>query len=225
MIANPSVVISSVADNAGNSWYHPAGGGNQPTAQCAASDSVAGSVDCAFVLSASAGVTTVTFTFSGTSGGASVTIYEVPYTNGPLGFELPYALDRTTAAATVLAPTLNLRGTNDFIVLGINASQSVSTIGGGYLFRGNSAYLANSTNGTAPAWTLGAAGVAAVSAIAFGESCDAVPGLSNSMARIHQGTYRRMCPACQRSSHGFALIDGEDTNGSLRFRRCAGTVL
>ncbi len=43
------------------SWYHPAGGGGQPTAQCFASDNVAGSVDCAFVLSAAGGVTTVTF--------------------------------------------------------------------------------------------------------------------------------------------------------------------
>src|SRR5689334_14668272 len=46
-------------------WYHPAGGGAQARAQCAASDSAAGSIDCVYVLVSTPGSTAVTFRFSG----------------------------------------------------------------------------------------------------------------------------------------------------------------
>ena len=178
-MANSGVAIASVSDNVGNTWYHPAGGGEQPSAQCAASDSTAGSIDCAFVLSATAGVTSVSFSFSANSGGAVVSVYEVAYTNGPLGYELPYAIDQSASSVQQPGPTLNLRSANDFIIQGIKTLPAVNAINGGYVLAGSTAYLANSTNGTAPQWTLSSASTAAVSAIAFAESFGVVPGLND----------------------------------------------
>jgi hypothetical protein len=161
-------------------WYHPAGGGGQSTAQCAGSDSIAGSADCAYILVSTSGATTVSFTFSGTTGGATCYVIEVPYTAGPIQAELPMEVDRP-ASTSISGATLWLGGANDFVLQAIRAAHSVTAVGGGYAISGSGpaiAYLSNTTSGTAPAWTQSALGPAAVFAIAFAEYIPVTGGLS-----------------------------------------------
>ena len=164
------------------SWYRPSGGG-RPWKTCSASDSTAGSIDCAFVYSSTAGSTTVTVTYSGLTGGARVFFYEVSYTNGPIAMDVnPIAQDLTPSGSTTPGVSLNLTGSNDFIVQGINGQNLVSSVKGGYMAtssgRSAATYLANTTTGTAPTWMQSSSPAhAAVSGISFAEAAGVVTAL------------------------------------------------
>jgi Glycosyl hydrolases family 16 len=196
MSPNAGVSITSASDNAGDTLYHPAGGGGQATASCQASDSSAGSVDCALIYSVSGGATSVTLNFSGSPGSATVRVYELPYTNGPIGYELPYAVDDSSSGTSQSAPTLNLRQSNDIIFQVAQCSQSISNITGGYTRSGSSAYLLNTTSGAAPTWTLSSGGTCAVAAIAFGEQYGVVSGLNTEWIAFNRGGYSSASNAC-----------------------------
>lgn len=164
-------------------WYRPSGGGGQPLKGCSASDSTAGSIDCAFLYSSTAGSTTVTVTYSGVTGGAKVFFYEVPYSNGPIAMDVyPGARDQTPSGSTTNGIGLNLTGRNDFIVQGINGENTIASINSGYTILKNgssaAAYLSNTTSGTAPIWVSSSGAHGAVSGIAFTEATGVVPGLS-----------------------------------------------
>ncbi len=161
-------------------WYHPAGGGAQATAQCAASDSRAGSADCVYVLVSTSGAATITFAFSGTTGGATCYVLEVPYTAGPIQAELPMEADRS-AGTSISGPALWLGGANDFVVQAIEATHSITAVGRGYTISGSGpaiAYRSNTTSGAPPIWSQSARGTAAVSAIAFAEYIPVTGGLN-----------------------------------------------
>jgi hypothetical protein len=150
-------------------WYHPAGGGEQAAATCAASGS-AGSIDCAYVLVSTPGATTVTATFSGTTGGATVYVEEVSYINGPIQAELPIASYQAPGGTILPGSPLWIGGANDIIFQAIQPNQPISAIGGGFTLSGNIAYLENTTTGTAPTWTESSSGAAAaIVGIAFQE--------------------------------------------------------
>jgi len=154
-----NITIANVTGGAAGSfnsgptgWYHPSGGAGDGDAnvQLAASNPAVGSIDAAYVLSSTAGSTTVTFTLSGTATSPNCWVYEVSYTNGPIQVEVPFAYSQTGGVA------MTLQGTNDLIIQAINPSSSVSSINDGYTINTetNTAYLENKTNGSAPAWSL-----------------------------------------------------------------------
>ena len=188
---NQNVTITRVAGGAAGafnsatptSWYHPSGGG-RPSKSCSASDSVAGSVDCAFVYSSTAGATTVTVTYSGPTGGAKVFLYEVSYTNGPIAMDVnPTSQDQMPSGSRTEGVGLNLTGSNDLVVQAINGQNPLASINGRYIATSSqnsaTAYLANTTAGAAPAWTQSRAPAhAAVSAISFTEAAGVVSGLN-----------------------------------------------
>jgi len=172
-------------------WYHPAGGGAQATAQCAAFDSLAGSVDCVYVLASTSGSASVTFTFSTVTGGAKCYVIEVPYTAGPIQAELPMGADRS-ADTSISGAALWLGGANDFVVQAIQAAHAITAVGGGYTLSGSGpaiAYRSNTTSGAPPTWSQTARGTAAVSGIAFAEYIPVAGGLNPQWIIYHRSGY------------------------------------
>jgi hypothetical protein len=161
---------STGAFNSGpQAWYHPGGQGGDANVQLSASNSTVGSIDAAYVLSSTSGSTTVTFTLSASATSPKAWIYEVSYSNGPVQIEVPFAFSQTGG----VAPTI--MGANDFIIQAINPSSAVTSINQGYTISGDTAYLANSTNGNSPTWSA-APSSAVVNVAAFMEF-DNPPGL------------------------------------------------
>jgi hypothetical protein len=151
---------STGALNSGpGAWYHPADGGGQgATASCNPSGAGSNSADCAYVLTSTAGSTTITFTLSGVPTGSTCWVYEVPYGNNPIQAELPISAYQTPSGTTTTGAALWLSGANDIIFQAISPAQFVTAISGGYTISTAStgpavAYLENSTNGVAPTWT------------------------------------------------------------------------
>lgn len=174
---NTGITISSVSG--GGSWYHPGGGGNNAAAQCAGSDSGAGSMDCVYVLSSSS-TSNVTVTFSGSATSPTVTVALATYTNGPIQAELPIEGDDSSSSTSLTGASLWLGGTNDIVFQAIHATHTATSIGGGFTQTSdaNLAYLNNTTTGTAPSWGLGSASTGAVLGIGFAEYIPITGGLS-----------------------------------------------
>jgi hypothetical protein len=158
LIAFPinNVTISSISG--GGTWASPSG--------CNTYSSSDGTGQaCAYSLSSSSGATSITVTFSGASGGGQIEFLEFSFTAASVVLD-PGATPANarnsgaTQETPVPGPALTLTGTNDVIMQGMAPSTSASAINLGYTgFFNNgygTAYLLNTTNGSAVSWTVGA---------------------------------------------------------------------
>lgn len=127
----------------------------------------------AYCLNAASG-TTVTFTWSATSGSAtSVDVYEFSHA-GTMQFKVAGFRDQSSSSASVAGVNLGSLGGNSLIVqLDVNNTSSPTAISGGYSFENVNAdgigWLLNVSSDPGPTWTLNAANAAALSAIALTE--------------------------------------------------------
>lgn len=119
------------------------------------------SIQCGWILSTTASSTTLTLTYSGTTGGAAWTMYEYSCTGGTVSHDQDNATQNGTDTTPFNGVTLSgLTGTNDFIVQAAdgtnNDPSSVAGPYGDFLLGNNglaAADLLNTTSGTAPVWT------------------------------------------------------------------------
>jgi hypothetical protein len=166
--SNSGITISSISG--GGTWVHPG--------SCSASEPTGGggSSDVAYMLSSTSGTTTVSVTLSGAPGAVVITFAEVAY-GGSMALDVCGTRVQPTAATSVAGVALTLTGTNDIMFQVVNPAGSCSSVSGSYTAWFNagagSAYLLNTTSGTAPTWTC-TSGTAALSAIAFKESSGGV---------------------------------------------------
>lgn len=147
----------------GGTWVIPSA--------CQVSDTSAGSMSCAYVLS---DTSTSSISLSFTSGiGGNGTLLEYSVSPGPPVLDQATSVDRSTSASSqnYISPTVT--GSNDVILQGLLASQNINTFTlsgyteeqkvGGY----GSVGLANSTSATAPSVNLTSSGRASVCSLAF----------------------------------------------------------
>lgn len=170
-----------IIDTAGN-LQSISGGSSVHPANCLATDSGAsGSSDVAYILSATGGSTSITFTFNGTFTIGVIQLWEFSYSSGPAVFDLCNNRDQSTNSASPLGVSLTaLTGSNDVFIqqgLFVGTVSAVTTYTGNFPNGNGMAYLLNSTNGTAPTWTQSPSGRAALSGIAFTETASKKRGL------------------------------------------------
>ncbi len=158
--------ISSVSG--GGTWVVPSGANT-----CQGSNAAVGAVSCAYVLSSSAGTTSVVITWSGTFA-AFATFYEVTYSGGSVAVDKQDTAFNSSSSTSQPGPTLSITGTSDAIFQSITLfTGNVTAIDSSYVnfhsyvnFSG-SANILNAASGTGPTWTLSASASAFVGAIAF----------------------------------------------------------
>lgn len=138
-------------------------------------------VTCAYIIPASAvTASTVTVTFSGTSGGARVVIYRVPYSGGTPAIDAVADLAANSGVATGFAgPSMTLTGTTDEVVQIASAfngssSTNVTAVDGSWtdtvFSAAGFADQTNITSFTVPHWTATSPTIKATGAVAFGFS-------------------------------------------------------
>lgn len=140
-------------------------------------------LECAYVLSSTAGATTITANLSAApTSFYEIEVAEISFTGTSMAKDNSGNADDTTTCSPCSGVTLTLSGVNDIIIQSIVALNRATSITGGYTlltgthFDGGYAFLNNTITGTAPNWTLfmGGTGPAVVNAIAFKEAGDGV---------------------------------------------------
>ncbi|HEX4137077.1 MAG TPA: Ig-like domain-containing protein [Bryobacteraceae bacterium] len=184
-LASQNDTVITVADNS-NVWVHAPncnglnGGLN---------------VDCWYVLSSTAGATTVTATISASGGGRGVEFYEFSIGAGCFAYlDSSSSTTITTSNAAQSGIGLSLTGTNDVIIQQIYANALISSVSGGYTASAapgtnnrSAASLLNTTTGTAPIWTLASSSVAVANAVAFSEACSVSVSISPTSVSLFPG--------------------------------------
>lgn len=148
-----------------------------PPSACFSTDTAGKGTDCAYTLSSSSGVTSITVTRSNTSSAAwRVGITELSFTSGPVSVDTgsPQTRDQTVSTTTPAGVALTLAGSNDAvfqIINGVSPTNVSVPYNTASDFGSNAGFATNinTTDGTAPTWTQ-SNGHAALSAIAFTES-------------------------------------------------------
>jgi hypothetical protein len=110
--------LSSITDNQSETWTVPTGAG---------SCGLNAGVSCAYVLSSTAGVTSITPTLAGTTGGASAgfSLWEFHRTTGSWTLDCQGAKTQTGVTLPV-SPTITCTGTNDVVIAAVAGSGGVS---------------------------------------------------------------------------------------------------
>jgi len=168
---------------------------------CRASDGTGTiSGDMWYVLSSTltGGATTVTVTHSGNLSGFCY-YAEYAFTAASVSVDASGSADDATGSATQLGVAMTLTGTNDVVVQGIVSGSGAPTInsiaaGGTASFtnpfihpapdRSAIAGAINTTDGSAPTWTMSASARAVVGAMAFKEAGGASPPVGRKKAQV-----------------------------------------
>lgn len=130
---------------------------------------------CAYNLSETSGTTSLVVTWNGTNVGGGLYYVETSWTGATPTIDTSGATFDGVSGGTQVGQALTLTGTSDFIVQGIASQSSPSAITGSYLSLttiggggdGGGAYIVNTSSGSAPTWTTGAATESVVNAIAI----------------------------------------------------------
>lgn len=157
--------IASVSG--GGTWVIPA------ASACELGNNNEGDVSCAYILSLTGGVTSITVTMNAASTLTDVTYWEYSVSPGPALLDTTGTVRNTSASTSQTCNTLTLTGTKDIIVSGIvNSAGNVSSVASPYgnllatSFKGASDNE-NTAVGTGPTYTLASSGTAICSAIAI----------------------------------------------------------
>lgn len=127
----------------------------------------------AYCLSAAAG-TSVTFTWSATSGSVTaIDVFEFSHA-GTMSFDVAGIRDQSTSVSSMAGVTLTLTGASDVIMqLDINNASNPTAISSPYSFQNVNGdgigWSLNTASGTAPTWTKSGPDASALAAIAFTE--------------------------------------------------------
>jgi len=152
---------------------------------CEGADSTTSSTSCAYNLSSTSGVTTITVTRTSTTTGTwRCEVLELSSTATPFVLDVVGNRDQSTNTTTPAGVTLTLSGSNDVILqtaqsstgqtsISINAPYTIETCGANRMCF---AWSLNTTSGTAPTWTMASSGHAALGAIAIKETSAATAG-------------------------------------------------
>lgn len=144
----------------GGTWVHP---GGDASSTCGVIGLQGGSIDVAYVLSSTAGATTISWNTNGFSFHDTAELYEFSYA-GTINFDVCGVFDTNGFAFNPFGITLSLTGTNDAIIQVATVSHnSFTAIDSGYTgdFSGEGGlhhglgYKINTSSGTAPRWTSG----------------------------------------------------------------------
>ena len=207
-LQNAGTAVTSVSDSTGETWVHA------PNCNVT-SGSV--DVDCWYVLSSTAGATTITATLNSSGNGRAVEFYEFSVGAGCFAYyDSSGSANDSAASTSQLGATLTLTGTNDVIVQGIYGG-SVSSISGGYAeatgaTNRTAASLLNTISGNAPTWTLGTSGTSTVNAIALMEACSVSITISPTQTTLYA---RR----CSNSRRPWRVSQNTAVTWSIRVRR------
>lgn len=163
---NANTTISSITNESG--WVH--------CTSCSATQAASGTTDAWYTLSATGGVTSITYNFAASTS-AILEVIDLSFTNGPVALDQQGNRVQSTSVTSAAGVSLAaLTGTNDVVVQFMTTSGSGATaISGGFTaespFPGGDgfAWLLNTTSNTAPNWTQGS-GADALGALAFKES-------------------------------------------------------
>jgi hypothetical protein len=164
-----TVKFSSITDNQGETWTKPGG--------CYAFNNYpgdGGNLNCAYVLSATAGVTSVTPTMTASSSDTGFAWFELACSGGSWSED---ATNGTSNSASNIPPgqALTLTGSNDAIVQAINATEGAGSVTGYPMplvpggpgtnptfiyaasetppnYQASAVVLMNTSNGAAPTW-------------------------------------------------------------------------
>lgn len=122
-----NLVFSSMTGE--GTWTHCSGG---HVATLNAGSTTFYQVDCAYILSATGGTTSLTWTWSASAGKSTIEIIEVSRTSGSWALDVNGILG-DASCTTCASPTLTLSGSNDYIFQysGLTAS-TLSAISGSY---------------------------------------------------------------------------------------------
>jgi hypothetical protein len=148
--------IKQTGMTGGGTWVHP---GVDAAGACQQAGSGL-TVDCAYVLSSTAGATTVSWNADSTIFHDIAVFYEFSFTGSSVAFDTSNTASLTGFSTNPTAPALTLTGSNDVILEGLQGSNNaMSTIDSG--FSGvydntdaiiGAAYLVNTASGTPPTW-------------------------------------------------------------------------
>lgn len=177
---NNNTTISSITNEA--TWVH--------CSSCSATQASSGTTDSWWSLSATGGVSSITFNFTATTQ-PIIEMVEFAFTAGPVAIDQQgnrVQSTNTTSAAGVSLSTFT--GSNDVVVQFMTTSGSGGTaISGGFttdLPAGDGiAWLMNTVSNTAPNWTQGS-GADALGALAFKET-GTTTGCSSSISLLGVG--------------------------------------
>jgi hypothetical protein len=134
--------------------------------------------DGAYILSATGGATTETFTWNypgGTTDGIDVELIEVQRSTGTATFDAQ-ATGTNAGCSHCVAPSVSVSGSSDYIVQWVAFSLSINSISSPYSnpfdpentnVQGAFAGALNQSSGTGPTWTMSGGGAAALSGVAF----------------------------------------------------------
>lgn len=108
--------LSSITDNKSETWTIPTG-----TGTCGANSGIS----CAYVLSSTSGVTSITPTLTGSTSNAGFSLWEFHRSSGSWTLDVQGAKTNTSTTLPV-SPTITCTGTNDVVISAIAASGGVS---------------------------------------------------------------------------------------------------
>jgi hypothetical protein len=133
--------------------------------------------DCAYILSATGGATTETFTWNYPSGAGDIDVelLEVYRSTGTATFDAN-ATATNLSCSHCAAPSVSISGSSDYIAQWVAFSQDIVSIDGAYSspfdlensnVEGGFAGALNQSSGTGSTWTMNVGGAAALSGVAF----------------------------------------------------------
>lgn len=164
---NANTTISSITNEA--TWVH--------CTSCSATQAASGTTDAWYTLSATGGVTSITFNFAASTS-AIIEMVELSFTAGPVALDQQGNRVQSTSTASAAGVSLSaFTGSNDAVVQFMTTSGSGGTaVSGGFTAdfpAGDGVgWLLNTASNTAPNWTQGS-GADALGALAFKESAGA----------------------------------------------------
>src|SRR5437016_1502483 len=182
-IPNGSNQLLNSVTATGETFVRITGGAGQGCTQGMNADGV--DLGCAYTLKSVGGATTVTFNFTASVTGASVTVWESPYTAPSIFLETNSANGQNSAASTF--PGINFSGngavnwiqsTNAVCFQLANvASGTISAINSSYVLDNHVGQVAdahilnyfNTSSTVAPTWTNSASAASVIAAVCFGE--------------------------------------------------------
>jgi hypothetical protein len=182
---NLLILTSAAYNNTGTSPTFVSASGDGSWTHCPASQShvnlaVSETADCVYILSATGGATTETFTWNfttGTSIGIDVELYEVHRSTGTATYDTGGGTTSLTSCSSCSGPSISLSGgVTDFVATWGGFSNTPSAPGSPYTspadvdpinVAGGFAGALNQSSYSTPVWTQSPASYAAISAVAF----------------------------------------------------------
>jgi hypothetical protein len=140
-----------------------------------------------YVIGTTTATTPLTVTFSGTTGGCDVAVWEVAYLGAAPTLDVANKVYDNTSTTTPANPTFTLSAAQTAIFSAITTTNNTTAIanpfnsptGNAQILSGNGwACALNQTSGTGAQWTISASGTSIMSAAAFGPSPTAFSTLS-----------------------------------------------